>query len=109
MAGTVVCEPFERFQLEIPLTVLPAFHVLLSKSGAAVQATEIISGVARLEGAIPSSSVQGIRQQLPGLSSGAGIMETVFDHHTPLTGPPPIRPRSAAAPFDRVEYLARPR
>jgi ribosomal protection tetracycline resistance protein len=107
MAGTIVCEPFERFQLEVPLGILPALHVLLSKSGAAVQATEIVGDVARLQGAIPSVQVQGIRQQLPGLSSGAGVMETVFDHHTPLTGPPPIRPRSDANPFDRSEYLAR--
>jgi ribosomal protection tetracycline resistance protein len=106
-ADTVVCEPFERFQIEVPLAVLPALHVLLSKSGASVQATGIDGGVARLEGVIPSARVQGIRQQLPGLSSGAGVMETVFDHHAPLTGAPPMRPRMSMNPFDRSEYLAR--
>ncbi|PPJ46731.1 GTP-binding protein [Rhizobium sp. KAs_5_22] len=106
-ADTVVCEPFERFQVEVPLAVLPTLHVLLSKSGGAVRATEIDSGVARLEGVIPSTKVQNIRQQLPGLSSGAGIMETVFDHHAALVGTPPMRRRMSANPFDRSEYLAR--
>lgn len=106
-ADTVVCEPFERFQIEVPLAVLPALHVLLSKSGGAARATEIDSGVARLEGVIPSTKIQNIRQQVPGLSSGAGVMETVFDHRAPLAGTPPIRRRMSTNPFDRPEYLAR--
>ena len=107
VAETVVCEPLERFQLEVPLAVLPALHVLLSKSAASVQATGIDGGIARLEGVIPSARVQSIHQQLPGLSSGVGVMETVFDHHEPLIGMPPKRPRVGANPFDRSEYLAR--
>ncbi|KRB50775.1 GTP-binding protein [Rhizobium sp. Root708] len=106
-AGTVVCEPFERFQLEVPVAALPVLHVILSKSGAAVQATEIDGGVARLEGVMPLAKVQGIRQQLPGLSSGAGVMETAFDHHAPLPGARPTRARTSASPFDRSEYLSR--
>lgn len=103
---TVVCEPFDRFHLEVPLAALPALNVLLSKSGATVHTTGIDGGIARLEGTIRSAKAQGIRQQLPGISSGAGIMETTFDHYAPITGTFPIRPRLNANPFNRSEYLS---
>jgi ribosomal protection tetracycline resistance protein len=108
-AGTIVCEPFEHFQLDVPLAVLPALHVMLAKAGAATQSTAIDGEVARLEGTVASAKGQAIRQQLPGLSSGAGVMETVFDHHAPVAGTAPVRARMGANPFDRAEWLARMR
>lgn len=104
-AGMVVCEPVEHFQLEIPSTTLPGMVTLLAKCGASISETFIENSVARLDGMIASIHVQSIRRQLPGLTSGVGIMESTFDHHASLSSSPPLRSRMSANPFNRVEFL----
>ncbi|AVH43706.1 elongation factor G [Agrobacterium tumefaciens] len=104
-AGMVVCEPVEHFQLEIPSTTLPGMVTLLAKCGASISETLIENSVARLDGMIASIHVQSIRRQLPELTSGVGIMESTFDHHASSNSPPPLRSRTSANPFNRVEFL----
>ena len=106
-AQTVVCEPVDRFHLEIPATALTGILTLLAKSGASTKESMISAGVARLEGTITSAMIPGIQKQLPGLSSGTGMLDHVFDHYAPTAGPPPLRQRSRANPFDRADYLQR--
>ncbi|WP_432431557.1 hypothetical protein [Rhizobium leguminosarum] len=67
----------------------------------------IAGGVAQLEGTMASAMIQSVQQQLPGLTSGAGTMETSFDHYAPMTGPSRSRQRSGPNPFDGAEYLLR--
>ncbi|MGV2166198.1 hypothetical protein ACQZ40_07455 [Agrobacterium sp. 16-172Ci] len=78
---------------------------LLAKCGASISETLIENSVARLDGMIASIHVQSIRRQLPGLTSGVGIMESTFDHHASSNSPPPLRSRTSANPFNRVEFL----
>ncbi|OKP70014.1 GTP-binding protein [Ensifer adhaerens] len=104
-AGTVVCEPIDSFRLEAPASVLTAIHTLLAKSGASTTDSIIEGGVARLAGTIASANVQGVQRQLPGLTSGAGVLENSFDHYAPIAGTQPSRPRLGANPFDRANYL----
>lgn len=105
-AQTVVCEPVNRFHLEVPVTALTAIHAMLAKSGAAIKESLINDGViARLKGTIASAAVQGIQRQLQGLSNGLGVFEHSFDHYAPMSGPQSSRPRLNANPFDRAEYL----
>ena len=106
-AEVVVCEPVEHFRLQVPATTLPLLITLLAKCGASISETVIEDAVARLQGMIASIHVQSVRHQLPGLTGGAGVMETSFDHHAPLSGAPPSRSRSSLSPFNRAEYLAR--
>jgi ribosomal protection tetracycline resistance protein len=108
-AQTILCEPIEHFQIEIPAAALAGVHGLLAKSGASLKNSLIEGGLARLEGTIASSMIQSIQRQLPGLSGGAGALEHSFDHYSPLTGPQPLRERAAANPFDRADYLRRVR
>jgi ribosomal protection tetracycline resistance protein len=102
----VVCEPVEHFELEVPAGALPVIVSLLAKCGASISETLIENAAARLEGMIASVHVQGIRRQLPALTSGVGTMDSMFDHHAPSSGPPPLRARGSANPFNRVEFLA---
>lgn len=104
-AGTVVCEPIDSFRLEAPASVLTAIHTLLAKSGASTTDAVIEGGVARLTGTVASANVQGVQRQLPGLTSGAGVVESAFDHYAPIAGTQPARPRLGANPFDRADYL----
>ncbi|MDE1995201.1 MAG: TetM/TetW/TetO/TetS family tetracycline resistance ribosomal protection protein, partial [Rhizobiaceae bacterium] len=104
-AQTVVCEPIDRFYLEAPAPALNGLLTLLAKAGAAISDSAIVEGIARLEGTVASAAIQGIRQQLPGLTSGAGTMESSFDHYAPTGGPPRLRRRSGPNPFNPTEYL----
>jgi len=58
-----------------------------------------------LEGAIPAAKVHGLRQRIPSLTSGQGVLETAFDHYQPVRGEPPSRPRTDHNPLDRNAYL----
>lgn len=106
-AQTVVCEPVDHFHLEVPATALTGILTLLAKSGASTKETVIMGGVARLEGTVASAMIQGIQKQLPGLSSGTGALDHAFDHYAPTAGPPRLRQRSNANPFNRADYLQR--
>ncbi|NKJ92273.1 GTP-binding protein [Rhizobium leguminosarum bv. viciae] len=106
-AQTVLCEPVDRFHLVAPMENLTGVLTLLAKSAAATTDSVIADGVARLEGTMASQMVQSVRQQLPGLTSGAGTMETSFDHYAPIAGPPRLRRRSGPDPFNGTEYLLR--
>ncbi|MEZ2129430.1 MULTISPECIES: GTP-binding protein [unclassified Sinorhizobium] len=108
-AQTVVCEPIDRFRLEIPSGSLNGILTLLAKSGATTKESVIADSVARLEGTVASAMVQSLRQQLPGLSSGAGILECSFDHYAPTASPYRSRKRSGADPYDDADYLLRMR
>ncbi|SCB31424.1 ribosomal protection tetracycline resistance protein [Rhizobium miluonense] len=106
-AQTVVCEPIDRFQLEVPTAALTGILTLLAKSGASTRESVITAGIARLEGTVASALIQGIQKQLPGLTSGAGVLDHTFDHYAPIEGSPPLRQRASANPFDRADYLQR--
>lgn len=106
-AETVICEPVDRFHLEVPAESLSGVLTLLAKSAAMTTDSVIADGVARLEGTLASQMVQSVHQQLSGLTSGVGTMETGFDHYAPLAGWPRLRRRSGPDPFNPVEYLLR--
>jgi len=106
-AQTAVCEPIDRFQLEVPTTALTGILTLLAKSGASTTESVITTGTARLEGTVASALIQGIQKQLPGLTSGAGVLDHSFDHYAGIDGSPPLRQRAGANPFNRADYLQR--
>ncbi|MBA1347556.1 translation factor GTPase family protein [Rhizobium sp. WYCCWR 11146] len=104
-AQTVLCEPIDRFHLEAPAESLSGLLTLLAKSAATMTDSVIADGMARLEGTMASAMIQSVQQQLPGLTSGAGTMETSFDHYAPMAGPPRSRQRSGSDLFNGAEYL----
>ncbi|TAV90270.1 elongation factor G [Rhizobium leguminosarum] len=104
-AQTVLCEPIDRFHLEAPAESLSGLLTLLAKSAATMTDSVIAHGMAWVEGTMASAMIQSVQQQLPGLTSGAGTMETSFDHHASMAGPPRVRRRSGPDPFNGVEYL----
>lgn len=106
-AGTRVHEPMHRFRLTVPAdvsgTLLPALGRLR-----AVPHTPVARGSAYIvEGVVPAARVHGLEQALPGLTRGEGELETAFDHYAPVTGCPPVRPRTDHNPLDRKEYVQR--
>jgi ribosomal protection tetracycline resistance protein len=112
-ARTVVCEPVETFQLEIPVGALPVVTVTVARLSGLVTGTETTDVGAQtltLAGTIPTRNVQRLLSQLPEQTSGEAVFTSEVTHYTPLTGPPPVRPRIGPDPLDRESWFrARPR
>ncbi|MFC3494679.1 GTP-binding protein [Glycomyces rhizosphaerae] len=104
-AGTVVCEPLHRFRIELPAADLGGVLAALTKLRAVPEPPQIRGGRATIEGTIPAEAVHGLGQRLPGLTSGEGVLESVFERHEPVSGAVPSRPRTDANPLDRDAYL----
>jgi ribosomal protection tetracycline resistance protein len=106
-AGTKVCEPIHRFHLELPADTIGPALPALARMSAVPEAPAIRSFWCTLEGEIPAARVHELRQRLPALSRGEGVLESAFDSYRPVRGTVPTRPRTDHNPLDREEYLLR--
>jgi ribosomal protection tetracycline resistance protein len=106
-AGTTVCEPIHRFQLDIPADAFGPILPELARLRAVPQAPVMRGASCTLEGDIPAAHVHALQQRLPALTSGEGVLESAFDHYEPVRGPFPTRPRTDNNPLNRKEYLLR--
>jgi len=105
VAGVVVCEPMHSFKLEVPEDTLSLVLPVLARYHATPTAMSANGQVHVLEGEIPINFVHALQQQLPGLTSGEGVLETTFSNYRPVVGKPPARSRTDYNPLDRREYL----
>ena len=107
LAGTMVCQPIQRFYLEFPADSLGPILVVLARLGAVPQTPVLRSSWATLEGAIPAARMHNLQQQLRTLTRGEGTLECAFTHYEAVRGTIPTRPRSDRNPLNRKEYLVR--
>jgi ribosomal protection tetracycline resistance protein len=106
-AKTVVCEPILRFRLDAPADTLGQFLPVLARLHAVPQTPVIHGSSCTLEGDVPAARVDELRQQLPALTRGEGVLECTFDRYEPVSGTIPTRPRTDHNPLNREEYLVR--
>jgi ribosomal protection tetracycline resistance protein len=106
-AGTLVCEPIHRFRLDLPADTLGPTLPLLARLDAVPQTPTIRGSTCTLEGDIPAARVHELRQQLPRLTAGEGVVECAFDRYQAVNGAVPTRARSDYNPLNREEYLLR--
>jgi ribosomal protection tetracycline resistance protein len=106
-AGTVVCEPIHRFRLDLPEDTLAAVYAGLARLEAVAETPATDGSWIRLEGEIRAERMRELQRSVPSLTRGEGVLELVFDHHEPVSGDPPSRPRTDDNPLDRDEYLLR--
>jgi ribosomal protection tetracycline resistance protein len=104
-AGTVVYEPVHSFRLEAPAESLGSVLPALARLGAIPRAQSAQRSSCLLAGDIPAARVHPLRQQLPGLTGGEGVLECSFDRYEPADGEIPTRTRSDHNPLNREEYL----
>ncbi|HEX3259369.1 MAG TPA: GTP-binding protein, partial [Pseudonocardia sp.] len=104
-AGATVCEPVHAFRLEIPADTLDAVLPALARADGVAHEQVVRGALAELIGMVPAARVHGLRRLLPGLTRGEAVLESRFDHHRPVRGPAPTRPRPAVDPWRRKEYL----
>ncbi|HET7280190.1 MAG TPA: translation factor GTPase family protein [Dermatophilaceae bacterium] len=105
--GTRVCQPVDRFEVELPEDALGAVTSLLGRLGGAVMESAAAPGVLRLVGHLPSEQVRDLARLLPDLTGGEGMLITRFDHYAPTTadGLSPVRRRTGPDPRDRVAWF----
>ena len=106
-AGTVVCEPMVRVSLEIPADAVGAILAAVARLGAVAVTPSRRTDLAVVEAILPAARAQDLTRQLPGLTSGEGVIETSFGGYRPVRGAPPARPRTMPNPLNREEYLLR--
>ncbi|WP_430788813.1 GTP-binding protein [Actinoplanes sp. G11-F43] len=105
-AGTRVCQPVERFDVNLPPHVLDAVTALLGRAGAVIDDTTAAGGYLEVSGVLPSTRVPGVVSALPDLTGGEAVLTTRFDHYAPITtGPAPSLPRRGPDPAIREEYF----
>ncbi len=85
-AGTVVCEPVHRFRLDTPADTLPVLLPVLARLHAVPVVTATKDAWCTVEGDIPVRRVHDLRQQIPPLTGGEGVMESAFDRYEPVRG-----------------------
>jgi ribosomal protection tetracycline resistance protein len=104
-AGTAVCEPVLRIELEIPTWSLGAVLGLLGRLGAAARSPMPQHELTTIETTLPVARLQDLRRQLPALTGGEGVLESEFAGYRSVTGTPPSRRRTTPSPLNREEYL----
>ena len=101
-----MCEPIHRFHLEAPADTLGPLLPALARLHAVPEAPATRDSACTVEGDIPAARVHELRQQLPALTRGEGVLECAFDRHEPVRARS-RRGRSGRNPLDREEYLLR--
>jgi ribosomal protection tetracycline resistance protein len=104
-AGTSVCEPVHRFQLEIPTDTYGPIVPALGRLRAVPQIPIMRGATCMLTGEIPAAHVHELQQQLPALTRGEGVLESAFERYAPLRDTILTRPRADHNPLNRKEYL----
>ncbi len=106
-AGSMVYEPIDRFALDVPAESLGVVLPALARLHAIPQ-TQTTRGLScTVEGSIPAARVRQLRQELPALTHGEGVLECFFDRYQPVAGAIPRRARFDNNPLNREEYLLR--
>jgi ribosomal protection tetracycline resistance protein len=105
-AGTVVCQPIERFEVDLPQHTYDQVIALLGQLGAVVHGTSIAGGYTQLSGTLPSSRVPQVAAALPDLTGGEAVLTARFDHYGPVTGEHrPEQLRRGPDPGDRDAWF----
>lgn len=109
-AGTMVCEPVERFILEIPVVSLAAVTATLGQSEGRITQTMQDGDRLVLSGTLPTRRLLELTRGLPDLTRGEGVLQSEIDHDQPVIGTPPVRSRIGPDPLDAETWCRqRPR
>ncbi len=90
-AGTVVCAPVSRFELEVPSDALTSTLAKLVTIGATPEPDQVGTTRCRVTGTMPTEQVDAFEQRLPGMTSGRGVFFSEPVGYEPVHGVPPSR------------------
>jgi ribosomal protection tetracycline resistance protein len=105
-SGTRVCQPVERFDVNVPQHLTDAVTALLGRHGAVIRDARTAGGYLEMTGTVPSSRVPDVVAALPDLTGGEAVLTSEFDHYAPVTGEaPPVLGRRGPDPDDRAGWF----
>ncbi len=105
-AATRVCQPIERFDVNLPPQAVDTVMALLGRLGAVVQDSATAGGYLDVSGTLPSARVPQVVAALPDLTGGEAVLTTHFDHYAPVAGAElPEQPRRGHDPDDREAWF----
>ena len=104
-AGTQVCEPVDRFDIDVPDEQLGRVLALLGRVGAVADESLSQHGWTALIGHLPAARTPELARALPDLTSGEAVLVTRLSHHTATHGAAPARRRRGADPLDRTAWF----
>ncbi len=90
-AGTVVCQPMARVRLELPAGRTGDVLSALARLGAATEMPLLDAELSIVTAMLPSAQVRSLQAQLPGLTSGEGLLDASFGGYEPVYGSFPRR------------------
>lgn len=105
-AETEVCEPIERFVLDVPLDAAGDAYGMLGSVGAVPEGAAPRGAMSTITGTIPSSEVHRFEQHLPALGRGEAVFTSSHEGYRPIRGTPPERARTDFNPLNRKLYLS---
>ncbi|WP_433178703.1 GTP-binding protein [Actinoallomurus sp. CA-150999] len=91
-AGTHVCEPVGRFELEVPADLVSGVLGTLTEVGGTPDDLAVRHDTAYVTGVIPLGRVHEFGRRLPGQTRGEGVFLTEFAGHRRVERTPPRRP-----------------
>ncbi|GAA0222325.1 GTP-binding protein [Cryptosporangium japonicum] len=110
-AGSRVCQPVERFDVNLPPSAVDPALALFGRLGAIILDSASGDGYLEVSGTLPSAQVPPVVAALPDLTGGEAVLTNRFDHYAPVTGADvPVQPRRGPDPHDRETWFrAKPR
>jgi ribosomal protection tetracycline resistance protein len=87
-AGTFVCEPTLRVQLEVPTPTVGVVLPALARLGASVDVPVPHGELSTIVALMPVTAADELQRQLPGLTGGEGVLESTFAGYKPIRSAP---------------------
>ncbi|MDP8904204.1 MAG: TetM/TetW/TetO/TetS family tetracycline resistance ribosomal protection protein [Chloroflexota bacterium] len=91
LAGTQVCEPMSAVRLEFPTETLNALLSLLGRLGCRAQSPIARGDLCVLDALVPTARLPELRRQLPGVTSGEGVLDARSAGYQAVSKEPPRR------------------
>ncbi|WP_239175781.1 elongation factor G [Actinoplanes cyaneus] len=105
-AGSRVCQPIERFDVNLPPHAVDTALALFGRLGAIILDSVSAGGYLEVSGTLPSAQVPQVVAALPDLTGGEAVLTTRFDHYAPVTDADvPVQPRRGPDPDDRETWF----
>jgi ribosomal protection tetracycline resistance protein len=83
-AGTQVCEPMVRLNVESPSDTIGDVLQAIAQLGGSIAQTQVRGTMANVEARLPANRSRDLQRQLVGLTSGEGNLEADFDGYRPV-------------------------
>jgi ribosomal protection tetracycline resistance protein len=105
-AGSVVCEPLVAVTLEVPADSVHRVLTVLARMGASAEEVTAEGEISFVRATLVSGEAVDLQRSLPAITSGEGLMDSVYGGYQPCKGTTPWRRRTRVSPLDLQGYLA---